>query len=564
MKKKSYVALITSAALLMPIVVSSPAQAEGFKDTKGNSHEVAIAMLLEKGIVSGYPDGTFQPNKLLTRSDVVKMMGKWLVSLGYDIPSDYHSYPRFVDVTPSSNDELARYAALVKDSGIFVGTPDGKLNAGKEISRENMAIVLVRAYQFIYGVDYIAYVKQRSFEQDVSDYEHAREEARPYIAVLDYFNITNPSLPNFHPKKTTSRGQFASFIARSEVVKNANLIDVVTIAGNGRFDAVDGLTQDASFRSPAGIVALNDNSILVADRHNQIIRKIHNGEVTTFAGLTLEKDDFGLPQGGLVNGNKETAFFNEPNDLAVDSLGNVYIADSFNHAIRKMTVDGQVTTLAGNGLFGNDDGVGENARFYSPQSIVVANDGSLYVADTLNHVIRKVTVDGKVTTLNSPSDRVVEVTPGEVEWAGDFQDGQLKQAKFNEPSGLALDEKGNLFVSDSGNQVIRYIDFSSNTVSTIAGKVKKASSSSLYAVGGFTDGPASKSEFHFPKRLAYSKKQGLFIADSMNASIRVLQNGKVHTLATVIQQPTGITVDHQQNVFITDSYNHTINQIIIK
>ncbi|MEG0450296.1 MAG: S-layer homology domain-containing protein [Lysinibacillus sp.] len=564
MKYKSYFAILASSALVIPIVVPTTAQAVTFTDTKGNPHEEAIYTLLEMGIVSGYSDGTFLPNKLLTRSDVVKMIGKWLISLGYEIPSDYQSNPRFIDLKLSTNEELLQYAALVKDSGILVGTPDGMLNPGKNISRENMAIVLVRAYEFMYGIDYVGYVKQRSFKKDVSDYEQAKEEARPYIEVLDYFNITNPSNTQFQPKKTTSRGQFASFIARSEVVKNVNLVDVVTIAGTGRYDSVNGLAQDASFRFPTGIVALQDNTLLVADRHNQTIRKIQNNKITILAGLTLEKDSFGLPIGGLINGNKELAFFNEPNDLAVDSLGNIYIADSSNHAIRKITVEGQVTTLAGNGLFGHVDEVGENAMFNSPQSIVCANDGTLYVADTLNHVIRKVTTDGKVSTLNAPSDRVVEVLPGEVEWAGDFKDGPLKQAKFNEPSGLALDEKGNLFVSDSGNQLIRYIDFSSDKVSTIAGNIKTASPTSLYVDGGFTDGPAGKSAFQFPKGLAFSKQHGLFIADSMNKSIRLLRDGKVHTIATGFLQPTGITVDAQQNVFVTDSHNNTIKQIKFK
>lgn len=562
MKNKLQFAWLASSALLVSVVAPMPIQAVGFSDTKGNTHEPAILHLFDKGIVSGYPDGTFQPNKTITRSDAVKMLGKWLVSLGYDIPTDYQSSPRFSDVSSATDSELLQYAALVKDSGIFVGTADGKLQPGNDMSRENMAIVLVRAYQFIYGVDYVAYVKQQSFEKGIKDDEEAREEARPYINVLDYFQITQSSNALFQPKNTTSRGQFASFIMRSDAVKPSNLVELTTIAGSGNFGNVNGIATDASFRSPAGIVSLQDGSLLVADRQNQSIRQIGKGKVTTFAGQTLETDSFGIPFGGLLDGNKELAFFQEPNDMAVDLKGNIYIADSANHAIRKISVAGQVTTIAGNGLFGLIDGPGEVAKLNSPQSIVVARDGTLYVADTLNHVIRKVTADGEVTTLNAPSDRVVEVAPGEVEWAGDFQDGPLQHAKFNEPSGLELDEKGNLFVSDSGNHLIRYIDFSTNTVTTIAGSLDKPLAS-LYADGGFMDGAAKKSEFHFPKGLAFSERYGLLIADSMNQSIRVLKNGKVHTFATGLQLPTGITIDSQHNVFVTDSQNHSIKKMTI-
>ncbi|WP_430541132.1 hypothetical protein [Sporosarcina thermotolerans] len=217
---------------------------------------------------------------------------------------------------------------------------------------------------------------------------------------------------------------------------------------------------------------LPDGSILVADSRNHVIRKIHNGVVSTFAGMTLELNEFGLPQGGFYNGDKEKAFFDEPIDIAADDAGNVFVADSLNHAIRKISNNGQVTTLAGNGFIGKEDGAGESARFYSPQSIVVTANGTLYVADTLNHIIRKITAEGEVSTLNAASERVVEVFPGEVEWAGDYKDGLLNDAKFNEPSGLALDSKGNLYVSDSGNQLIRYIDFSTNTVSTVVGSFK--------------------------------------------------------------------------------------------
>lgn len=212
-----------ASAALVASAVAPVASAAEFSDVKGNTHEAAINALVEAGVINGYPDGTFKPNKTLTRSDVVKMMGKWLVSLDYQVPADYKTNPRFKDLTAKSNDELLKYAALVKDNGVFNGYADGTLGAGLDITRENMAIVLVRAYDAIHKTDLVTLVKETEFDKDVTDLATAKAEARPYIDVLDYFDITNPVAPQFNPKSTTTRGQFASFLYKTS---NVNLEEV--------------------------------------------------------------------------------------------------------------------------------------------------------------------------------------------------------------------------------------------------------------------------------------------------------------------------------------------------
>ncbi|MGN7388111.1 S-layer homology domain-containing protein [Sporosarcina sp. SAFN-015] len=214
-----------ASAALVATAVAPVASAAEFSDVKGNTHEPAIKALVEAGVISGYPDGTFQPNKTLTRSDVVKMMGKWLVSLDYEVPADYKTNPRFKDLTSKSNDELLKYAALVKDNGVFNGYADGTLGAGLDITRENMAIVLVRAYDAIHKTDLVTLVKEKEFNKDVTDLAKAKAEARPYIDVLDYFDITNPVAPQFNPKNTTTRGQFASFLYKTSNVNVEEVAD---------------------------------------------------------------------------------------------------------------------------------------------------------------------------------------------------------------------------------------------------------------------------------------------------------------------------------------------------
>ena len=210
MKKKyqKFVASAATATLVASAIVPA-VSATSFSDTAGNTHELAIESLVAQGIISGYPDGTFKPNRTLTRSDVVKLLGKYLVSQGYKVPSDYKTNMRFTDLRSTSQDELLQYAALVKDNGVFNGS-NGNLLPNDPITRENMAVVLVRAYTNINGFDYLGHVQKQNFKEDVVDYNAAKSEARSAIRVLDYYNVTG--VPNFNPKGFTTRGQFSSFL----------------------------------------------------------------------------------------------------------------------------------------------------------------------------------------------------------------------------------------------------------------------------------------------------------------------------------------------------------------
>ncbi|HHX11717.1 MAG TPA: copper amine oxidase, partial [Clostridiales bacterium] len=341
--------------------------------------------------------------------------------------------------------------------------------------------------------------------------------------------------------------------------------EVTTFVGNGEFTQEDGAALSASFRMPNSIVTLPDGTVLVSDSSNQVIRSIQNDEVNSYAGITFDLDDYGIPIGAWSDGDKELAVFSNPSGMAADEEGNVYVADAENNRIRKISKDGQVTTIAGDGYIGRKGGDGLTARFAYPQDIAIAKDGTLYVADTLNHTIRKITVEGKVSTLNSYSTRAIEVVDGSAEMAGDYLDGKIKHAKFNEPSGLAIDSKGNLYVSDTGNQLIRYIDFSTNRVTTVAGNLDHSSSISesnaMYATGGYSDGKALEASFNFPKGLSVTKENGVIIADSLNHSIRYLLDGNVYTLAENLHNPTDVAIMQDGSILIADSYNNLVSQL---
>ncbi|HUC93522.1 MAG TPA: stalk domain-containing protein [Paenibacillus sp.] len=315
------------------------------------------------------------------------------------------------------------------------------------------------------------------------------------------------------------------------VLTSIPLYEVSTLSGTGELGEADGPNGSAAYRQPVAVQAKADGQLLIADAGNQRIRVVQNGMTDTVAGIEIGVDQYGFLIGSLINGKADEAAFQAPSGLAIDASGRTIIADMNNNAIRSLSADGKVTTIAGNGLIGTADGAGADARFDRPLDVAVTASGVIYVADTLNHTIRRIS-NGTVTTVNAPSTRVVEYFPGAVEPAGDFADGPIAQAKFNEPSGLALDAEGNLYVSDTGNQRIRYIDFAKGTVTTVAGSSELTyGKTDIYAQGDYKDGKASEALFNAPRGLAVTPDGGLLIADSLNHVIRYLKDGKVVTVA---------------------------------
>ncbi len=236
-----------ASAALVATAVAPVVSAADFTDSKDfGDHAAAIQALVDLGVVKGYTDGSFKPNQELTRNNVVKFLGKWLVAQGYEIPADAVSNPRFSDLKSSSEKETLEYAAVVKDNGVFVGS-NGNLMGANKMTREDMAVVIVRALNTVHNIDLDAYVAAQDFKRDVKDLNSAKAGAKSAIDVLDFFDITNPAVANFNPKNTTTRGQFASFLNRS-ITSDFSAVTGVASAAVESIKAVNTTTVEVTFK----------------------------------------------------------------------------------------------------------------------------------------------------------------------------------------------------------------------------------------------------------------------------------------------------------------------------
>lgn len=265
--------------------------------------------------------------------------------------------------------------------------------------------------------------------------------------------------------------------------------------------------------------------------------------VTTLAGSGTK---------GYTDGAGSTAKFSTPSGLTTDASGNIYVTDFENCIVRKITASGEVSSLAGQPFPGYVNEVGNAAKFYGPNGVVADADGNLYVCDEGNHCIRMVTPGGEVSTYAGNG------IPGMI-------DGDVTQARFHAPSGIAIDKEGNLYIADQGNNSIRKIT-PQRFVITLAGNGEAS----------YADGTGSAARFYRPTGVATDANGTIYVADLFNHRIRkVTAEGVVTTLAgtgatgytngagteAMFRYPAGLALDAQGNIYVADSENHSIRKI---
>ncbi|WP_426670026.1 hypothetical protein ACPPVU_02030 [Mucilaginibacter sp. McL0603] len=272
------------------------------------------------------------------------------------------------------------------------------------------------------------------------------------------------------------------------------------------------------------------------------------GAVTTFAGNAT---------GSYADGLGTAALFNNPQGIALDAQGNIYIADAFNNRIRKITPSGTVTTIAGTGTAGysGDKGNALSATFYGPRGLAVDAQGNIFVADFGNNVIRQINTSGIITTIAGNG------TAGYVNGTDGHLSGKASTdtVEFNSPAGVAVDNKGNLFVADFNNNVIRKVT-STGVVTTVAGTKTPG-----YVNGTVNTTTGTYASFNNPSALVLDASGNIFVADAGNSAIRKITPAAVVTTvaggpgqSALIGYPAGIAMDAQGNFFITDQAGRII------
>jgi sugar lactone lactonase YvrE len=284
-------------------------------------------------------------------------------------------------------------------------------------------------------------------------------------------------------------GNFYVADTGNNVIRKITSAGVVsTFAGSGSVGNADDTGAAASFNSPGGVAVDSSGNVYVADSGNNVIRKINSaGVVSTFAGSGSI---------GNADGKGAAASFSYPAGVAVDGNGNVYVADVNNNEIRKITPEGGVSTFAGSSSIGYLDDTGTAAKFNVPVGIAADSSGIVYVADIENHVIRKITPAGEVSTLAGS---------GSIGSA----DGSGSAATFIFPEGITIDSNDNLFLSDHSG-VIRKIT-AAGQVSTLAG--------SAFSYGN-TNGTGAAATFFSPVGVAVDSSGNVYVADVLNNQIR--------------------------------------------
>jgi sugar lactone lactonase YvrE len=377
-----------------------------------------------------------------------------------------------------------------------------------------------------------------------------------------YYTVSRQS-PTGAVTVLNSGGQPAafSFPQGMAVDQSGNLYVVESIpAESGSVQQISKLAPDgqrtvlvppSAATAYAGLAMDSSGNLFAPDPLHHVVRKITSaGVAVVYAGA--------IDVQGAADGTAGAARFNTPNKIAIDAAGNLFIADSGNHTVRRIAIDGTVTTVAGvasGRIFGAADGTGAAAQFGTPQGITADASGNLYVADTGSHTIRKITPAGMVTTLAGK--------PG----VSGTADGTATDARFNFPTDVAIDAAGNLYVTDTGNVTVRKITPAGN-VSTLAGSPGQP---------GIQDGVGAAARFSRPQGLTIDTAGNLFMTDSSDTTIRkITPSGRVTTFAGSIKfsgladgvgaaaqlnAPHGITIDSLGNLYVADTGNCALRKI---
>jgi protein gp37 len=336
---------------------------------------------------------------------------------------------------------------------------------------------------------------------------------------------------------------------------------LTVLAGNGvmGYSGDGGAATNAELSLPSGLAVDGAGDVFIALAGSNVVREVvaSTGDIQTVAGT-------GTAGYAGDGGSATSAELNAPQGVFVDAAGDLFIADTGNNAVREVPSGGNIETIAGNGTAGytGDGGVATGAELRAPVSVFADPAGDVFIADRGNNVIREVVASSKD----------IETVAGNGTAGASGDGGAATLAELNGPSGVALDGAGNIYISDTNNNIVREVTVANGNIQTVAG-------SGLAGYSG-DGGAAVYAELNAPKGLYIDSSADIFIADSGNSLIRevVAVNGTIHTYAgdatlglsgdgsapldASLNSPTGVALDGAGDIFIADSKNNVVREVV--